>query len=265
VQRVSIVDDARRVMEVVVEDKQLSLAIGKKGRTSAGGEADRLEDRHQERGREAQGSRGAVRRARDRRQPTAEQRSGARTRKRGGAEPAARKPRAERSGGRTKPKRREVFLATVRIYKVAELLNLSSQDVMTLLKKEHGIEVKSASSTIEEGRGEGVRGRSRRGSAASRCRPTRRSPDTPGPARGVVKKPAAGPSRRSPAAPAMPSAAPGEERRSLPPRRHPPVRMVGADPAPMDARADRARRRRARSAGRSGAAAPAAAGARGCA
>ena len=31
VQRVSIVDDANRVMEVVVEDKQLSLAIGKKG------------------------------------------------------------------------------------------------------------------------------------------------------------------------------------------------------------------------------------------
>jgi N utilization substance protein A len=31
VQRVSIVDDQERVMEVVVEDKQLSLAIGKKG------------------------------------------------------------------------------------------------------------------------------------------------------------------------------------------------------------------------------------------
>ncbi len=31
VQRVSIVDDDERVMEVVVEDKQLSLAIGKKG------------------------------------------------------------------------------------------------------------------------------------------------------------------------------------------------------------------------------------------
>jgi N utilization substance protein A len=31
VQRVSIVDDADKVMEVVVEDKQLSLAIGKKG------------------------------------------------------------------------------------------------------------------------------------------------------------------------------------------------------------------------------------------
>jgi N utilization substance protein A len=31
VQRVTIVDDKERVMEVVVEDKQLSLAIGKKG------------------------------------------------------------------------------------------------------------------------------------------------------------------------------------------------------------------------------------------
>jgi N utilization substance protein A len=31
VQRVSIIDDKERVMEVVVEDKQLSLAIGKKG------------------------------------------------------------------------------------------------------------------------------------------------------------------------------------------------------------------------------------------
>jgi N utilization substance protein A len=31
VQRVSIVDDGGRVMEVIVEDKQLSLAIGKKG------------------------------------------------------------------------------------------------------------------------------------------------------------------------------------------------------------------------------------------
>ncbi|PYR72616.1 MAG: hypothetical protein DMF86_23040 [Acidobacteria bacterium] len=41
-------------------------------------------------------------------------------------------------------------MATVRIYKVAELLNATSQDVITLLKKEHGIEVKSASSTIEE-------------------------------------------------------------------------------------------------------------------
>ncbi|HVC18476.1 MAG TPA: translation initiation factor IF-2 [Vicinamibacterales bacterium] len=41
-------------------------------------------------------------------------------------------------------------MATVRIYKVAELLNTSSQEVVTLLKRDHGIEVKSASSTIEE-------------------------------------------------------------------------------------------------------------------
>lgn len=41
-------------------------------------------------------------------------------------------------------------MSTVRIYKVAELLNASSQEVMDLLKREAGIEVKSASSTIEE-------------------------------------------------------------------------------------------------------------------
>jgi translation initiation factor IF-2 len=41
-------------------------------------------------------------------------------------------------------------LATVRIYKVAELLDTTSQEVLALLKKEHGIELKSASSTLEE-------------------------------------------------------------------------------------------------------------------
>ena len=41
-------------------------------------------------------------------------------------------------------------MATVRIYKVAELLNTTSQEVMVLLKRDHGIDVKSASSTIEE-------------------------------------------------------------------------------------------------------------------
>ena len=41
-------------------------------------------------------------------------------------------------------------MATVRIYKVAELLGLSSQEAMDLLKKETGIDVKSASSSIEE-------------------------------------------------------------------------------------------------------------------
>ena len=41
-------------------------------------------------------------------------------------------------------------MATVRIYKVAAVLDTTSQDVVTLLKRDHGIEVKSASSTIEE-------------------------------------------------------------------------------------------------------------------
>jgi translation initiation factor IF-2 len=41
-------------------------------------------------------------------------------------------------------------LGTVRIYKVAELLGTTSQEVTALLKRDHGIEVKSASSTIEE-------------------------------------------------------------------------------------------------------------------
>jgi translation initiation factor IF-2 len=47
-------------------------------------------------------------------------------------------------------KRPEDVLSTVRIYKVAELLNTTSQEVVELLRREHGIEVKSASSTIEE-------------------------------------------------------------------------------------------------------------------
>ena len=41
-------------------------------------------------------------------------------------------------------------MATVRIYKVAELLGTTSQEVVTLLKRDHGIDVKGASSTIEE-------------------------------------------------------------------------------------------------------------------
>ena len=41
-------------------------------------------------------------------------------------------------------------MATIRIYKVAEVLGIPSQEVIDLLRKQHGIEVKSASSTIEE-------------------------------------------------------------------------------------------------------------------
>ena len=41
-------------------------------------------------------------------------------------------------------------MSTVRIYRVAELLNTTSQEVLALLKKAHGIELKSASSSLEE-------------------------------------------------------------------------------------------------------------------
>ena len=60
VSRVSITDLGEKQIEVIVDDSQLSLAIGKKRpeRTS-GSQAIGLEDRHQERGREAPGSRAA--------------------------------------------------------------------------------------------------------------------------------------------------------------------------------------------------------------
>ena len=41
-------------------------------------------------------------------------------------------------------------MSTIRIYRVAEVLGLPSQEVIDLLRRQHGIEVKSASSTIEE-------------------------------------------------------------------------------------------------------------------
>ena len=41
-------------------------------------------------------------------------------------------------------------MATVRIYKVAEVLGVPSREVLALLKTDHGIELKSASSTLEE-------------------------------------------------------------------------------------------------------------------
>jgi translation initiation factor IF-2 len=97
-------------------------------------------------------------------------------------------------------------LATVRIYKVAELLNLTSQDVMTLLKKDHGIEVKSASSTIEEVVArEFVTKQARQRNIKV---PTNASfADTPSPAsRGGLKKP--GGRAPEPAKPVTPIAAP---------------------------------------------------------
>ena len=41
-------------------------------------------------------------------------------------------------------------MATVRVYKIAELLGLTSRQAITLIKDDTGIEVKSASSSVEE-------------------------------------------------------------------------------------------------------------------
>ena len=57
VSRISILDPLEKHMEVIVDDSQLSLAIGKIGpERAAGGETPGLEDRYQERRREAPGS-----------------------------------------------------------------------------------------------------------------------------------------------------------------------------------------------------------------
>jgi translation initiation factor IF-2 len=96
-------------------------------------------------------------------------------------------------------------LATVRIYKVAELLNTTSQEVIALLKRDHGIEVKSASSTIEEvvarefvarlARQRGIKVPSNASFA-----------DAPAASRGTTRKPAGrAPEAPKPAAPAMPA------------------------------------------------------------
>jgi translation initiation factor IF-2 len=94
-------------------------------------------------------------------------------------------------------------MATVRIYKVAELLNTTSQEVIALLKRDHGIEVKSASSTIEE-----VVARefvSKMARKRGLNVPSNASfADTPAPAKG--KKPSGG--RAEPPKPAAPSLPP---------------------------------------------------------
>jgi translation initiation factor IF-2 len=93
-------------------------------------------------------------------------------------------------------------MATVRIYKVAELLNTSSQEVIALLKRDHGIEVKSASSTIEEV----VARQFVERLARQRNIPVPSSAsfaDTPAPVRGRKPSPKA-PEPQRPAAPSLP-------------------------------------------------------------
>ena len=212
VQRVTIVDDEQRVMEVVVEDRQLSLAIGKKGQNvRLAAKLTRLEDRHQERGRKAQGGRdrswrtsksarrrsnrirSACRRSTTRSWPCCVRAATTRPRKSSrpipinwlrcpgsiadtvdavvaaaksqqasdAAAPEAEAPVAKSRGWRTRKRAKSrrmsrrlpvrpvsrrsepvggtgAELATVRIYKVAELLGLSSQEAMTCSSMRQG-------------------------------------------------------------------------------------------------------------------------------
>jgi translation initiation factor IF-2 len=144
-------------------------------------------------------------------------------------------------------------LATVRIYKVAELLNTSSQEVMALLKQRAGIEVKSASSTIEEvvarqfverlARERGVslppaskmfdetaapvKGKKPAGKAAEPARPT--GPALPPPRLVKTVKPAAPPPAPEPPPPApAPMASEEVEVRAVPPE---PLPAVESEPA----------------------------------
>src|SRR3954463_10136687 len=116
-------------------------------------------------------------------------------------------------------------MATVRIYKVAELLNTSSQEVMALLKRDHGIEVKSASSTIEE-----VVARefvSRRARQRGLNVPSNASfADTPAAAKG--KKPAGKPPE--PAKPAVPALPPPRLIKSAKPPAAEPAVVPEAEP-----------------------------------
>src|SRR5204862_8146291 len=110
-------------------------------------------------------------------------------------------------------------MATVRIYKVAELLNTSSQEVMALLKRDHGIEVKSASSTIEEVVAREFVGRLAR-QRGIKVPANASYADAPAAARGGLKKPAGRPPEPpKPAPPVMP--APRLVKTAKPPARPP--------------------------------------------
>jgi translation initiation factor IF-2 len=124
-------------------------------------------------------------------------------------------------------------LATVRIYKVAELLGSTSQEVLALLKRDHGIELKSASSTIEE-----VVARSFVERIARQRGISLPSGDmfaeTPAPAKPGAKK-ATAPKKAEPPKPTAPVLGPPRLVKTLRPAQAPaaPVEEVAPAPAPQ--------------------------------
>ena len=98
-------------------------------------------------------------------------------------------------------------MATVRIYKVAELLDTSSQEVVALLKQRHGIDVKSASSTIEEVVARQFVERLARQRDVTLPPPAQMFADAPAPAASGKKAGGKAPGAAEAAAPALPAAA----------------------------------------------------------
>jgi translation initiation factor IF-2 len=123
-------------------------------------------------------------------------------------------------------------LATVRIYKVAELLGSTSQEVLALLKRDHGIELKSASSTIEEVVARSFVERVARQRGISLPGGDMFA-ETPAPPKGGAKKTTA-PKKAEPPKPSAPVLGPPRLVKTLRPAQPPPVEEPPA-PAPPDA------------------------------
>src|SRR3954469_19542704 len=140
-------------------------------------------------------------------------------------------------------------MATVRIYKVAELLNTSSQEVMALLKRDHGIEVKSASSTIEEvvarefvsrmARQRGLNVPSNASfadtpAAAKGKKPGGKAPEPAKPSAPALPPPRLVKSAKPPVDPAAPmAAAPAAAEAVLVPPPAPPPEVIAPEPEPI--------------------------------
>ncbi len=121
-------------------------------------------------------------------------------------------------------------MSTVRIYKVAELLNSTSQEVVTLLKRDHGIDVKSASSTIEEVVARQFVERHARQRGITLPPPAQMFVETAVPAKGGAKK-AAARAPEPPPKPAAPVVGPPRLIRTITPR---PVVAPAEGGAPAD-------------------------------
>ncbi len=115
-------------------------------------------------------------------------------------------------------------MSTVRIYRVAELLGTTSQEVMALLKRDHGIEVKSASSTIEEVVARQFVDRLAKQRGVTLPPPAQMFLDTPAPTKG--KKPA-GKAPEPPPKPAAPTLGPPRLVKTITPRPAPEGEVPG--------------------------------------